>query len=163
MIATGAPDETHETHTGAESGFDPRLIAGSHRVGDLALCAVRVQDDARWPWLVLIPRRPGLHEVEDLSPPERAALVEEAVRAGEAVRRIGAATGWEVAKLNVGALGNVVPQLHLHVVGRAAGDAAWPGPVWGVGVAQPYAPDALARALEAARQALGVAAPGGSR
>ena len=135
-------------------GFDPRLLAGSHPVADLTLCAVRLADDARWPWLVLIPRAPGLTEVEQLPPADRAALMEEAVRAGEAVRAVGAATGFAVAKLNLGALGNVTPQLHLHVVGRAPKDAAWPGPVWGVGVAQPYAPDALARALTAARTAL---------
>ncbi|MBE7217555.1 MAG: HIT domain-containing protein [Caulobacteraceae bacterium] len=142
---------------------DARLLAGSSAVGTLPLSDVRLQDDVRWPWLVLIPRRAGLVELEALSAPERAALMEEAVRAGEAVRRIGAATGFAVAKLNVGALGNVVSQLHLHVVGRRPGDAAWPGPVWGAGVAEPYAPAALARALAAARDALGVAAPGPAR
>ena len=134
--------------------LDPRLTTGSHAVADLPLCAVRLQDDARWPWLVLIPRRPGLVELEALAAAERAAVMEEAVRAGEAVRRIGAATGFGVAKLNLGTLGNVTPQLHVHVLGRRPADAAWPGPVWGVGTAQPYAPDALARALEVARAVL---------
>lgn len=113
---------------------DPRIEASSVPVLDLPLCQVRLQDDRRWPWLVLLPRRASLREVEDLDGDERAALMEEAVRAGRAVR----ALDRRVEKLNLGALGNVVPQLHVHVVGRWAGDPAWPGPVWGVGVAEPY-------------------------
>ncbi len=158
------PDETHKARTTGGSGLDPRLLAGSRQVVDLTLCSVRLQDDARWPWLVLIPRREGLREVEDLALSDRALLIEEAVRAGGAVRRVGAATGFAVAKLNLGALGNIVAQLHLHVVGRAPGDPAGPGPVWGLGEARPYAPDALARALAAAREALSsVAAPDAAR
>jgi diadenosine tetraphosphate (Ap4A) HIT family hydrolase len=133
---------------------DPAFEAGSIAVGDLPLCHVRLQTDARWPWLILIPRRPGLREVEDLSAAERARLIEETVLAGQAVRAIGAATGFVVEKLNIGALGNVTPQLHVHVVGRRAGDPAWPGPVWGVGVAEAYGPDALEAAVAAVRGGL---------
>ena len=108
--------------------IDPAFLATSHAVGDLALCHVRLQDDARWPWLVLIPRVVGARELEDLSADDRVALMAEIVLAGATVRGMGAV----VEKLNVGALGNITPQLHVHVVGRWAGDPAWPGPVWGV-------------------------------
>lgn len=138
----------------AEFAVDPAFEAGSIAVGELPLCHVRLQTDARWPWLILIPRRSGLREVEDLSAADRARLIEETVLAGQVVLAIGVATGLVVEKLNIGALGNVTPQLHVHVVGRRAGDPAWPGPVWGVGVAEAYGPDALEAAVAAVRGGL---------
>lgn len=132
----------------------PAFPPTSEALGDLALCHVRLQTDARFPWLVLIPRIAGARELEDLSPGDRAVLMEETVLAGAAVRAVGEALGWPVEKLNVGALGNVTPQLHVHVVGRRPDDPAWPGPVWGNGVARPYEAEALAAALAAARRAL---------
>lgn len=136
--------------------IDPAFLATSEPVGELALCHIRLQADARFPWLVLIPRVAGARELEDLPPEERTRLMDEIVRAGQVVRTIGEATGRPVEKLNVGALGNVTPQLHVHVVGRRPGDAAWPGPVWGHGSALPYRPEALAASLAAARGALGI-------
>lgn len=146
------------------SGFavDPAFEAGSLAVGDLPLCHVRLQDDARWPWLILIPRLPGLREIEDLSVADRARLIEETVLAGEAVRAIGMATGFAVEKLNVGALGNVTPQLHVHVVGRRPGDAAWAGPVWGVGVAERYGDQAREAAVGAVLGGLDLVSPQGT-
>jgi diadenosine tetraphosphate (Ap4A) HIT family hydrolase len=138
----------------AEFQVDPAFEAASIAVGDLPLCHVRLQADARWPWLILIPRLPGLREIEDLSAADRARLIEETVLAGQAVRAMGAAAGFTVEKLNIGALGNVTPQLHVHVVGRRAGDAAWAGPVWGVGVAEAYEDAALETAVTAARGGL---------
>src|ERR1700754_2194442 len=114
----------------------PAFPPTSHALGELPLCHVRLQDDARYPWLVLIPRIAGAIELEDLSGNDRAALMEEVVLAGAAVRAVGQALGRPVAKLNVGQLGNVTPQLHIHVVGRRPDDDAWPGPVWGHGTAQ---------------------------
>ena len=134
--------------------LDPAFVATSHAVGDLPLCHVRLQDDARYPWLVLIPRLPGLREVEALSVEDRARLMEEAVAAGKAVRVLGGLLDFEVGKLNIGALGNVTAQLHVHVVGRQAGDAAWPGPVWGHGAAEPY--EDAADAVLVAQKALGL-------
>jgi diadenosine tetraphosphate (Ap4A) HIT family hydrolase len=119
------------------------------------LCAARLQVDARYPWIVLIPRRVGAQELADLIEADRARLMTEIITAGAAVRAIGAATSRPVEKLNVGALGNIVPQLHIHVVGRRAGDAAWPGPVWGAGDAAPYEQAMLDRAIDAGRAALG--------
>ena len=122
----------------------------SQALTTLKLCEVRLQSDARWPWIVLIPRRVGAREIEHLSNADRTVLIEECVAAGAAVRAIGSALGRPVEKLNIGALGNVTPQLHVHVVGRRADDPAWPGPVWGVDGAADYAEIELERARAAA-------------
>mgnify|MGYP003639557286 FL=1 len=133
------------------AGFvvDPAFDGGSVFVADWPLCQLRLQDDARFPWLILIPRVAGAVELEDLSATDRARLMEEIVRAGELVRAEGAATGRPVDKLNVAALGNVTAQLHVHVVGRRRDDGLWPDPVWGRGGARPC--DAAARAAVVAR------------
>ena len=112
----------------------PRLAADTAFAADWPLCRVLLMDEARYFWLVLVPRRDGLIEITDLTPAERAQLMEEAARAGSIVKAAGA------GKLNIGALGNLVPQLHLHIVGRNPGDPAWPGPVWGHSAAVPYRP-----------------------
>jgi len=132
----------------------PAFPPTSHALGELALCHARLQADARYAWIVLIPRIADARELEDLTANDRAALMEEVVRAGAAVRAVGQALGRPVEKLNVGQLGNLTPQLHVHVVGRRAGDPAWPGPVWGVGTAQAYRAEALETALAAAKAAL---------
>ena len=129
----------------------PAFTATSEPLAELKLSHARLHLDARWPWIVLIPRKVGARELEHLSPPSRAQMMEEIVLAGAAVRAIGAALGRPVDKLNVGQLGNLTPQLHVHVVGRRPDDPAWPGPVWGHGEAIAYAPEALARALAAAQ------------
>ncbi len=122
---------------------DPAFETGSVAVRDWPLCQLRLQDDARFPWLILIPRRAGLREIEDLTPAERAALMDEIVRAGALVRSLAEAAGRPVQKLNVAALGNVTAQLHIHVVGRRHDDGQWPDPVWGRGSAVPYGADGL--------------------
>ncbi|MBQ1543558.1 diadenosine tetraphosphate hydrolase [Caulobacter sp. CCUG 60055] len=132
----------------------PAILATSVPLLSLGLCEARLQSDARYPWIVLIPRRPGARELEHLGPADRARLMEETVAAGQAVRAAAAALGRPVEKLNVGALGNVTPQLHVHVVGRRVDDPAWPGPVWGLGEALPYPPAQLAAAVETAVEAL---------
>ncbi|MBO9710708.1 MAG: HIT domain-containing protein [Caulobacter sp.] len=140
----------------ADFVLDPAFAATAAVLGELPLCHVRLQLDARYPWVVLIPRLPGLRELEDLSVADRARLVEETVLAGAAVRAVAKVLGLAVDKLNVGALGNVTPQLHVHVLGRRAGDPAWPGPVWGHSPALPYGEADLAKAAAAARIALNV-------
>jgi diadenosine tetraphosphate (Ap4A) HIT family hydrolase len=134
--------------------LDPAFLATSAPLGDLALCHARLQADARYPWIVLIPRLAEARELEALTGPQRSQLMEEVVAAGAAVRAMGEALGRPIAKLNVGQLGNVTPQLHIHVVGRRPDDAAWPAPVWGHGTAKAYSADALAKAAAAARKAL---------
>lgn len=138
----------------ADFVLDPAFDATSHKVADLPLCEVRLQDDARYPWLVLIPRQAALREIEELDTAHRIQLTEEIVLAGTAVRAVGAALGLTVDKLNIGVLGNVTPQLHVHVVGRRRDDPAWPGPVWGHGPANAYSAEALAAPIAAAREAL---------
>lgn len=134
---------------------DPAFDSGSIAVCDWPLCQVRLQDDARFPWLILIPRRDGLHELEDLSAADRALLMEEIVRAGDLVRMLGEAALRPVQKLNVAALGNVTAQLHVHVVGRRHDDGLWPDPVWGRGAALPYGPQALQAAASRLRLSQG--------
>jgi len=135
--------------------LDPAFSATSHLLTDLDLCQARLQDDARYPWIVLIPRRAHMRELEDLSLQDRSRLMDEVLAAGRAVRALGEASGRPVEKLNVAALGNVTPQLHVHVVGRRADDPAWPDPVWGRGGVLTYAPEDLAAAVVAARGAFG--------
>lgn len=119
----------------AEAGFalDARLAADTALVADWPLCRVLLMDDARFPWLILVPRRAALVELLDLDEPGSTLLAQEIRRAMRTLR--GAV---DCDKLNVAALGNIVRQLHVHVVARRKGDTAWPGPVWGAGTRQPY-------------------------
>ena len=123
--------------------LDPRLQAATLAIGDLGLSRLLLMNDSRFPWLILVPRRVGVVEIVDLDVRERAVLMEEIALVAQWLRQRPG-----VDKLNVGALGNIVAQLHVHVLARRIGDAAWPGPVWGVGAARPYG-EAEARALVA--------------
>jgi len=123
----------------------PRLAADTSFIADWPLCRVLLMNDARYFWLVLVPRQDGLTGITDMTPEGRAQLMEEAARAGRIIKAAGA------AKLNLGALGNVVPPLHVHVVGRNPGDPAWPGPVWGHSPAVPYDAAALAARITLVR------------
>ena len=138
----------------AEFALDPAFVATAAALGDLPLCHARLQLDARYPWIVLIPRVGAARELEDLSVADRARLIEETVLAGAAVRAVAQTLGLAVDKLNVGALGNVTPQLHLPVLGRRLGDPAWPGPVWGHSAGEAYEAEVLERAVAAAKAAL---------
>ena len=111
--------------------LDPRLDGDTAAVGDLDLCRVLLMDDARFPWLILVPRQPGLTELDQLDATQRVRMMDEIALCSDALRGC-----TPIDKINVGALGNIVRQLHVHVVGRRIGDTAWPGPVWGHGTAQ---------------------------
>lgn len=115
----------------------PRLAQGAFIVRDATHCVALLKDDARWPWLILVPKFADVTELHDLPAGDYAALMGE-VR--EASRAMAAVPG--VEKVNVGMLGNSVRQLHVHVIGRHEGDPAWPGPVWGVEGKVAYAPGA---------------------
>lgn len=130
--------------------LDPRLAADSVFVADGPLSQVRLMDDTRFPWLLLVPRVHGAAEWIDLDGGQQRLLLAEINRAGQLLR---AEPG--VEKLNIGALGNIVRQLHVHLVGRHAGDAAWPGPVWGSGAAVRHDAGALATLTAAWRSRLG--------
>ncbi|WP_299397331.1 HIT domain-containing protein [Pelagibius sp.] len=115
-----------------------RLAADCITIDDWPLCRVLLMNDATYPWLILVPRRPGLrdfHDVEAADMPRFTAEICAASRALEAAV--------SPDKMNVAALGNMVPQLHLHVIARFTGDPAWPGPAWGQVPAAPYEPTAL--------------------
>src|SRR5688572_17090551 len=110
----------------ASWSLHPHLARDTVPVGDLALCRALLINDANYPWMLLVPRRAGIIEIIDLPEREQAQLMAEIADASRAIQ---SATGCE--KINVAALGNVVPQLHVHVIARIRGDAAWPKPVWG--------------------------------
>lgn len=116
-----------------------RLERDCRVLGDLRLNRVLLMDDCRFPWCILVPRRPGLTELHHLPGADRGTLFDELEAVSQALLTVPG-----VSKLNVAALGNLVPQLHLHVVARHLDDAAWPGPVWGHGRAIAYPADALA-------------------
>lgn len=112
----------------------PRLEDDTAFVADWPLSRVLLMNDMRFPWLILVPRRADLHELHDLSPEDGAILMQEVTCASRTLKML-----TNAEKMNVGALGNSVPQLHIHVIARGSGDAGWPGPAWGCGAAVPYA------------------------
>jgi len=125
-----------------------RLVADTHALASWDLCEVLLADDANFTWLILVPRREGLRDFHDLDRADWTAAMTEIERASRALQAVTAAD-----KLNVAALGNMVPQLHIHVIARHEGDAAWPGPIWGKLDAKPYTDgerDALTAQLAAA-------------
>ena len=122
----------------ADFELDPRLAADTVLVGETPLNQVLLMRDARYPWLILVPRRSDVTEPFELSEADQAQLWQESMRLGEAMKAHFAAD-----KLNIAALGNQVAQLHVHHIARFHTDDAWPGPVWGVGSAVPYSGTAL--------------------
>ena len=125
----------------------PQLASDTVNLGDLPLCQVLVIQDANYPWLLLVPRRPDVVEVLDLDEVEQAQLMTETTRVARALREI-----TKCDKLNIAALGNVVPQLHVHVIARRKTDAAWPRPVWGVVPPVDHDPEELKQFISAIRK-----------
>uniref|UniRef100_Q07H51 Histidine triad (HIT) protein n=1 Tax=Rhodopseudomonas palustris (strain BisA53) TaxID=316055 RepID=Q07H51_RHOP5 len=116
-------------------------------IGDLPLCRVLVIKDANYPWLLLVPRRAEVSEIIDLGEVEQAQLMTEIARVGRALKDI-----TKCDKLNVAALGNMVPQLHIHLIARRSSDAAWPRPVWGVMPPLAQDPEELQNFISALRR-----------
>ena len=129
--------------------LDARLAADTHLVGDLELSRVLLMNDARFAWLIVVPRRAGMRDLIDLAIDDQHALLREIGVCADALRDLD-----KPDKLNIAALGNVVAQLHVHVIARHEHDAAWPRPVWGAGTALHYDADALQRRLASLRAAL---------
>ncbi|MDR6233027.1 HIT family protein [Pseudomonas oryzihabitans] len=117
--------------------LDSRLAGDTLEVASLRLCRVLLLNDRRYDWLVLVPHREGVTEFLDLAPDDQQQLWQEVTLVAQVLRN--AQPGY---KLNVGALGNVVRQLHVHLVLRCEEDPAWPGPVWGHSPREPYADEA---------------------
>jgi diadenosine tetraphosphate (Ap4A) HIT family hydrolase len=125
-----APPARYELH--------PQLAADTHPLASLGLCELRLMDDANYPWLVLVPRVAEARELVDLDAAQRHRLTDEIDLAARLLR-----DAFRPHKLNVAALGNLVPQLHVHVIAREENDPAWPAPVWGRVAARPYPPEML--------------------
>ena len=116
----------------------PVLAKDTTLVTSLPLCRVLLMNDARYPWLILVPQREEVREIHHLAPDDQRLLFQEIVQASEIIEAL-----YTPDKVNVGALGNLVAQLHVHVIARYKDDFAWPGPVWGQGDAVAYEPDKL--------------------
>ena len=130
--------------------LDARLAADTISVADWSLSRVLLMNDARYPWLILVPRRANATESFRFERRgSRDADRGESRARAEGLKKLSAC-----AKINVGALGNLVPQLHVHIVARSPGDAAWPGPVWGNGTSIPYSDDAAISLIERLRSGL---------
>jgi diadenosine tetraphosphate (Ap4A) HIT family hydrolase len=129
--------------------LDPQLADDTHPLASFELCELRLMDDANYPWLVLVPRVADAVELLDLDTAQRHRLSDEIDFASRTLR-----TSFRPYKLNVAALGNLVAQLHVHVIARFQDDPAWPAPVWGRVAAQPYSPEALVRRIAALQDAL---------
>jgi len=134
-----------------KTGFelDARLEADTEPLQWLGLCELRLMNDKRWPWVVLVPQRADIFELHDLTPLDQAMLTFETNLAADALKRV---TGCD--KINTAALGNIVRQMHVHVIARNEGDPNWPGPVWGYGPREPYRRPELHGLIEKIRTAL---------
>ncbi len=130
--------------------LDTRLATDSVLVAEGPLSQVRLMNDERFPWLLLVPRVAGVTEWIELDGEQQDKLRTELNRVSRALKIEDG-----VQKINIGALGNIVPQLHFHVIGRHPGDPAWPGPVWGSGQAHRFAPDTLDQRAQYWRERLG--------
>lgn len=129
--------------------LDPRLARDSHAVGELRLSQLRLMDDARFTWLILVPRIAGARELVDLDATDRSQLLEEITLIGRALEVLVCPD-----KLNIAAIGNVVAQLHVHLIARFESDALWPDPVWGRGERVVLTNDAREQQLARLREAL---------
>jgi diadenosine tetraphosphate (Ap4A) HIT family hydrolase len=118
---------------------DPVIVSLTRQLADWPLCRLFLYNDSRYQWGLLVPRRPGVVEMCDLSAEDQQQLMAEIVQLSNLIRPLPG-----VEKLNVGNLGNMVTQLHVHVIGRYKGDPAWPGPVWGHSDPTPWADPATA-------------------
>ena len=129
--------------------LDSRLQQDTLPVGDFPLCRLLLSNDARYPWFILVPRRAGVSEVFDLSAEDQAQLWRETTMLAAVLK-----DAFSADKLNVATLGNVVSQLHMHVIVRKRDDGAWPAPVWGKFAALPYEPEQVVALIERLRLAL---------
>src|SRR5262245_37035067 len=148
ILPTGSPPEPWSLH--------PQLARDTIALGDLPLSRVLLVNDANWPWLLLVPRRAGVSEIIELDEVEQAQLMTEVARTARALKTV-----TQCDKLNIAALGNVVPQLHVHVIARRAGDAGWPKPIWGAAPPLRHDKDELDRFTAAIRRRIWLASETG--
>ena len=120
----------------------PQLEADTHLICRTENCQILLMDDARFPWIVLVPEVADIRELYELKARQQQQAYQSILRISKSLAEYSNAD-----KMNVAALGNQVPQLHIHIIARYETDAAWPGPVWGAGQAEPYRPDQLQQRL----------------
>lgn len=128
-----------------------KLTADTIEVARLDLSLLLLMNARQWPWLILVPRRPDIREIHELPALDRTILMDEISRCSRLLADL-----FKPDKINIGALGNIVPQLHVHVIARTAADPAWPKPVWGAVAPEPYPPAELAARLDSLRRGLTV-------
>ena len=126
--------------------LDPRLQQDTLPIGDFPLSRLLLSNDSNYPWFILVPRREDISEIFQLDVVDQQQLWQETTTLAELLK-----DSFDADKLNVGALGNVVSQLHMHVIVRKHGDAAWPAPVWGKHPARPYSAEQVATIRERLR------------
>ena len=131
--------------------LDPKLEQDTVPIADWHLCLVRLMNDSRYPWVILIPKVPGIAEIHELAEEQQYLLLGESVRLSKALDQL-----FAPHKLNIAALGNMVRQLHIHHIVRFESDSSFPKPVWGVGDAVPYGADALNETVNGLQIALDV-------
>lgn len=127
----------------------PQLKKDTIHITSLELCDVLLMNDSQYPWLILVPRQEDITEIYQLSEQQQQLLMRESSRVSQAMQQL-----FNADKMNVAALGNMVPQLHIHHIARFKNDTAWPGPIWGVSPAQAYSEQLLAERTELLKQAL---------
>ena len=133
------------------AGFElhPDLARDGIEVGRLRLSRLLLMNEARWPWLILVPQHSGLRDFHDLDPMDQYRLCDEITACSSALQQL-----YKAHKINVAALGNMTPQLHVHVIARFRDDAAWPKPIWGLLPPEPYSEAAQEARLYELRQVL---------
>ena len=129
--------------------LDPCLARDTTSISRLGLCDLRLMNDSRWPWLILVPQRNAITEFHELTPLDQTMLTFEMGLVSKALQ-----SAVKADKMNIGALGNIVPMFHLHVVARRKGDPNWPGPIWGHGTPVPYDAGEAARFADEIRRAI---------
>ncbi len=139
---TAIMSETFQLH--------PQLAADCIRIGSLPLSLLLLLNDARYPWFVLVPQRYGISEIFELTEDDQRQLWHESAQLSRFMKQ-----AFHADKLNIGALGNLIPQLHLHHIARFRTDPAWPGPVWGHSEPEPYAKRAISERVAMACDAFG--------
>ena len=145
----GRVNPAHDSEMESAFKLDPQLEGDTLPVRDLTLSSVLLNDDANYPWLILVPRRPGMVELIDLNDADRATLWDEIGQVSRVLKGVS-----KCHKLNVAQLGNQVAQLHIHIIAREKTDAAWPGPVWGKAPRKAYDDDVRKVLIDAIRSGL---------
>jgi diadenosine tetraphosphate (Ap4A) HIT family hydrolase len=133
----------------AEFSLHEKLKADTIEVARLDLALLLLMNARQWPWLILVPQRPEIREIHELPALDRTILMDEAAHCSRLLTDL-----FKPDKINIGALGNIVPQLHVHVIARTTSDPAWPKPVWGTVAPEPYGADELATRLDLIRSRL---------